>query len=115
MPVRKRLQLGRISEEMGILGLNADERVAGVNFLADSLSVTLRDGRVICAPLAWYPKAAPCRSGTTQQLEDRRWWLWHLLARPRRRSEYRGPSTRVACIPTSCNPLRHPPFLAHSV
>jgi hypothetical protein len=41
---------------MGILALKADERVTGVNFSADSLSVTLKDGRVISVPLAWYPK-----------------------------------------------------------
>ncbi len=41
---------------MGILALKADERVAGVNFSADSLSVSLMDGRVISVPLAWFPK-----------------------------------------------------------
>ncbi len=41
---------------MGILALKADERVAGVSFSTDSLSVTLMDGRVISVPLAWYPK-----------------------------------------------------------
>jgi hypothetical protein len=41
---------------MGILALKADERVADVNFSNDSLSVTLKDGRVISVPLAWYPR-----------------------------------------------------------
>jgi hypothetical protein len=41
---------------MGILALRADERVADVNFTADSLSVSLKDGRTITVPLAWYPK-----------------------------------------------------------
>jgi hypothetical protein len=41
---------------MGILALQADERVAGVSFTADSLSVSLKDGRIITVPLAWYPK-----------------------------------------------------------
>jgi hypothetical protein len=41
---------------MGILALRADERVADVTFSADSLSVTLKDGRTISVPLAWYPK-----------------------------------------------------------
>jgi hypothetical protein len=36
--------------------LAADERVAGVEFTDDSLSVTLMDGRTITVPLAWYPK-----------------------------------------------------------
>lgn len=41
---------------MGILALGADERVADVTFTADSLSVTLKDGRTIAVPLAWYPR-----------------------------------------------------------
>src|SRR5262249_16109997 len=41
---------------MGILALGADERVAGVAFTADSLSVTLKDGRTIAVPLTWYPR-----------------------------------------------------------
>jgi hypothetical protein len=41
---------------MGILDLRADERVANVSFLADSLCVGLMDGRTISVPLAWYPR-----------------------------------------------------------
>lgn len=41
---------------MGILALKADERVAAVGFSADALSVSLKDGRTITVPLAWYPK-----------------------------------------------------------
>jgi hypothetical protein len=41
---------------MGILALAADERVNGVKFTKDSLSVALRDGRTITVPLAWYPR-----------------------------------------------------------
>ncbi len=41
---------------MGILALKADERVAGVSFTSDSLSVSLKDGRTITVPLTWYPK-----------------------------------------------------------
>ena len=41
---------------MGILALAADERVAGVEFTANTLSVSLKDGRTISVPLAWYPK-----------------------------------------------------------
>jgi hypothetical protein len=36
--------------------LNPGERVADVTFTDDSLSVSLRDGRKISVPLAWYPK-----------------------------------------------------------
>lgn len=41
---------------MGILALAADERVAAVEFTSDFLCVTLRDGRMISVPLAWYPR-----------------------------------------------------------
>ena len=41
---------------MGILALTADERVQDVDFTADSLCVSLKDGRVISVPLAWYPR-----------------------------------------------------------
>ena len=41
---------------MGTLALAADERVAGVEFTDDALSVALMDGRVITVPLVWYPK-----------------------------------------------------------
>lgn len=41
---------------MGILALRADERVENVAFTADSLSVSLKDGRTIAVPLTWYPK-----------------------------------------------------------
>jgi len=34
----------------------ADERVLEVGFTDDALSVSLRDGRVISVPLAWYPR-----------------------------------------------------------
>lgn len=41
---------------MGILALTADERVADVRITRDTLSVSLRDGRTISAPLAWFPR-----------------------------------------------------------
>jgi DNA-binding CsgD family transcriptional regulator len=34
----------------------ADERVLGVEFTDDALSVSLRDGRIITVPLVWYPR-----------------------------------------------------------
>jgi hypothetical protein len=36
--------------------LKADERVTMVKFTKDAISVTLRDGRTITVPLAWYPR-----------------------------------------------------------
>src|ERR1700682_5835288 len=41
---------------MGILALTADERVTDVKVRKDTLSVSLRDGRTITVPLAWYPR-----------------------------------------------------------
>lgn len=41
---------------MGILALAADERVADVKVTDDVLSVSLKDGRTITVPLAWYPR-----------------------------------------------------------
>ena len=41
---------------MGILAPGADERVRGVHFDEDNLSVDLMDGRMIRVPLVWYPR-----------------------------------------------------------
>ena len=41
---------------MGVLALAADERVAGVEFGAGTISVSLKDGRIITVPLVWYAK-----------------------------------------------------------
>lgn len=41
---------------MGILALRADERVDAVDITEDSLVVSLKDGRTISVPLAWYPR-----------------------------------------------------------
>lgn len=41
---------------MGILALQADERVAEVEINDDALSVSLMDGRKISVPLVWYPR-----------------------------------------------------------
>jgi Protein of unknown function (DUF2442) len=51
---------------MGILALAADERVSSVKITEDTLSVTMKDGRTISVPLAWYPKlinASPKQRG----------------------------------------------------
>ena len=49
---------------MGILALKADERVSGVKFTKDALSVSLRDGRTITVPLAWYPRLLSASAAT---------------------------------------------------
>ena len=41
---------------MGILALQADERVKDVHVTEDTLSVDLMDGRTISVPLVWYPR-----------------------------------------------------------
>ena len=41
---------------MGSSAITADERVLDVGFSDDSLSVSLRDGRVISVPLVWFPR-----------------------------------------------------------
>jgi len=41
---------------MSFWASGADERVSGVDFSGDALSVTLRDGRIITVPLVWYPR-----------------------------------------------------------
>ena len=41
---------------MGSLVAKTDERVLDVAFTDDALSVSLRDGRIITVPLAWYPR-----------------------------------------------------------
>ncbi len=50
---------------MGILAINADERVKDVHIGNDTLSVDLMDGRCISAPLDWYPRLA---HGTPEEL-----------------------------------------------
>jgi hypothetical protein len=35
---------------------SADERVLDVQFTDDTISVNMRDGRVITVPLVWYPR-----------------------------------------------------------
>jgi len=49
---------------MSFSGSTADERVLDVQSTDDTLSVSLRDGRVITVPLVWYPrllKATPAQ------------------------------------------------------
>jgi hypothetical protein len=41
---------------MSFSASSAAERVLDVQFTDDSLSINLRDGRVISVPLAWYPR-----------------------------------------------------------
>ena len=49
---------------MGILALNADERVRDVRVSEDTLTVDLMDGRTISVPLVWYPRLL---NGTSKQ------------------------------------------------
>lgn len=51
---------------MGILALAADERVSGVEFIDEMLSVVLMDGRNIRVPLVWYPRLLAATSEQRQ-------------------------------------------------
>ena len=46
---------------MTSLAIEIDTRVADVRFDADSLIVSLKDGRTISAPLAWFPRLVNAR------------------------------------------------------
>jgi hypothetical protein len=50
---------------MGILALTADKGVVTVVFAGDTFSVSLRKGRTITVPLAWYLK--PLRASVEQR------------------------------------------------
>jgi hypothetical protein len=52
----KNIRLNSWRLGMGTLALAADERVSDVEVSSDTLSVSLRDGRTISVPLAWYPR-----------------------------------------------------------
>lgn len=54
---------------MGILAIEADERVKDLHFDtdADELCVSMMDGRRISVPLTWYPRLA---NATQQQREN---------------------------------------------
>jgi hypothetical protein len=54
---------------MGILTIQADERVKNVNFTEDTISVELMDGRTISVPLAWYPRLLNATSEKRNQWE----------------------------------------------
>lgn len=54
---------------MGTLALNADERVASVEFSGGFLIVGLKDGRRISVPLEWYPRLAGASSSALSHWE----------------------------------------------
>ena len=54
---------------MGTLALNADERVASVEFSGGFLIVGLKDGRRISVPLEWYPRLANASSNALSRWE----------------------------------------------
>ena len=43
---------------MGSSPLAADERVANVRVTSETLTVSLKDGRVISVPIVWFPRLA---------------------------------------------------------
>jgi hypothetical protein len=66
---------------MSFSASTADERVLDVQFTDDTLSVSLRDGRVISVPLVWYPRLL---NATPAQFASRaaRGCPWSAQARP---------------------------------
>ena len=50
---------------------SADERVLDVQFSDDAISVSLRDGRVITAPLVWYPRLLDATGAQRKNLRSR--------------------------------------------
>ena len=46
-----------------------DERIKGVKVTADTLTVSLMDGRSISVPLAWYPRLLKASSGQRAKWE----------------------------------------------
>ena len=54
---------------MSTLALNADERVASVEFSDEFLIVGLMDGRRISVPLKWYPRLATASSSELSNWE----------------------------------------------
>lgn len=56
---------------MDIYDLKEHERAVSVSFTEDTMSVTLRDGRVITLPLDWFPRL---KNATPDQRDD-----WQLL------------------------------------
>jgi hypothetical protein len=47
---------------MAISAVKIDERIADVRVTAERLEVTLRDGRLVTAPLDWFPGLAAASS-----------------------------------------------------
>ncbi|MBE9040608.1 DUF2442 domain-containing protein [Oscillatoriales cyanobacterium LEGE 11467] len=52
---------------MGILAIQADERVKNVEFTPETIRVDLMDGRTITVPLTWYPRLL---NATPEQREN---------------------------------------------
>ena|ERR1019366_3397229 len=81
----------------------ADERVLDVQSADDTLSVSLRDGRVITVPPGMVSASAPCHACAAPELGDCRRWLWHPLARPGRGLEHGGIATRRSRPQSICS------------
>jgi len=90
----------------GIRRYSADERVAGVGFSEDSLTVSLLDGRLYLCAARMVPAPPACHACATCPLEDCRRRIWNPLARYRR-----GPQHRRLVARRAGSALRpEPPF-----
>jgi hypothetical protein len=52
----RKIEKGYWRLHMGILAMQADEKVKDVRFTEETISVDLMDGRTITVPLVWYPR-----------------------------------------------------------
>lgn len=58
---------------MSIAAIEIQPRVSTVEFTGDKLAVAMEDGRVVLAPIAWYPRlahATPSERGNWRVFED---------------------------------------------
>ncbi|HTK36146.1 MAG TPA: DUF2442 domain-containing protein [Caulobacteraceae bacterium] len=54
---------------MAISAVKLDERIADVRVTAERLELTLRDGRLVAAPLEWFPRLAAASAAKREQWE----------------------------------------------
>lgn len=57
------------------IGYRESDEPVNVEVIGDSLVVTLKDGRIISTPLAWYPRLA---KATPEQLAEVELGVWGL-------------------------------------
>ncbi len=94
---------------MSISAVTRDPQVASVEVSDSTLSVLLRDGRKISAPLSWFPTAAIRFPRGSRGVGAFCRGAWHSLAAPRRRFERGWPVARTTrrIMPKTPPPNEH--------